>query len=160
MRMPLGLGKSEKRREEDGQAVPEDDLEGNEDTAAAAEDEAVDGDPVSESPAAEGQAEQTGEYRPMAFRPAFLDGPASHEGTAVASPTPPNPKGDAFFVSVARQDTTEIRRFDDPSEAQTFLEALLEEGVPQGDVAAFSGRRLTLKVSHRPVVKLSSSQED
>lgn len=156
--MPLGLGKSEKQAEEEGQTVPEDTLGGDKGAAAAVSDDEA----VSESsePAAAGdQAKQGGEYRPMAFRPAFLDETPSSLGAAT-SPAAQRLDCDAIFVSVARQDATEIRRFDDPSEAQSFLEELLEEGVPQEDVTAFSGHRLTLKVSHRPVVKLSGGQED
>src|SRR4030042_105680 len=73
----------------------------------------------------------------------------SGEGAPEAQP----PKGDAFFVSVTKDGGTETHRFDGPSQAQTFVEQLLEEGVPQEEVTAFSGRRMAVRGSHRPIVK-------
>ncbi len=92
----------------------------------------------------------------MAFRPTFLDSDAPGERAPAAQP----PKGDAFFVSVTRDGGTETHRFDGPSQAQTFVEQLLEEDVPQEEVTAFSGRRMALKVSRRPIVKLVTGQDD
>ena len=92
----------------------------------------------------------------MAFRPTFLDSDAPGERAPAAQP----PKGDAFFVSVIRDGGTETHHFDGPSQAQTFVEQLLEEGVPQEEVTAFSGRRMALRVSRRPIVKLVTGQGD
>ncbi len=92
----------------------------------------------------------------MAFRPTFLDSDAPGERAPAAQP----PKGDAFFVSVTKDGGTETHRFDGPSQAQTFVQQLLEEGVPQEEVTAFSGRRMALRVTRRPIVKLVTSQDD
>lgn len=151
--MPFGLGKSEKRPEDEGEAVREEALEGSEAAPAADADS-----PLVDSPAAGGQGEASTSSRSMSFRPAYLDEAPSREGTATSQATPA-PEGDAFFVSVTRQHTTETHRFDNPAEAQTFLEKLLEEGVPKEEVSAFSGRKLAFKVSHRPIVKLSGARD-
>ncbi len=92
----------------------------------------------------------------MAFRPTFLDSDAPSERAPAAQP----PKSDAFFVSVTKDGGTETHHFNGPSQAQTFVEQLLEEGVPQEEVTAFSGRRIALRVSRRPIVKLVTSQDD
>ena len=92
----------------------------------------------------------------MAFRPTFLDSDAPGERAPAAQP----PKGDAFFVSVTRDGGTETHRFDGPSQAQTFVEQLLEEGVPQEEVTAFSGHRMALRVTRQPIVKLITGQDD
>jgi hypothetical protein len=92
----------------------------------------------------------------MAFRPTFLDSDTPGERAQAAPP----PKGDAFFVSVTRDGGTETHRFDDPSQTQTFVEQLLEEGVPQEEVTAFSGHRMALRVTRRPIVKLVTGQDD
>jgi hypothetical protein len=92
----------------------------------------------------------------MAFRPTFLNSDAPNEPTPAAQP----PKGDVFFVSVSKDGGTETHRFDRSSQAQTFVEELLEEGVAQEQVAAFSGHRVALRVTNRPVVKLVTSQDN
>jgi hypothetical protein len=159
--MGFGLGKSEKRLEDEGEAALEETLEGSDDVPAPdSEHEAESGgSPIADAPAAEAQTKESAAYRPEAFRPSFLEDEAPRDATVAASPPPP-PSGDTFFVSVTRQETTEIRRFDSPAEAQTFVEHLLEEGLPEEEVAAFSGQRLSFKVSHRPVVKLSTTEPD
>ena len=111
-------------------------------------------------PATEDQAQTAQEYRAPRFRPDYLDEDAPRIGTAAKKPARERPEGDTFFVSVSKQDGSETHRFEDPIEAQTFVEQLLEDGVPQEEVTAFSGRKLSLAVSHRPIVKLLSSQED
>ena len=149
--MPFGLAKSEKHPKEDG-----------EDTSSAdAEDEGEGGDPssIADSPAAVDQTEESAPYQPMVFRPAFLDAATSGEGAAAPAPAPP-PEGDVFFVSVTQDGGAEVHRFDGPTEAQAFVAQLLEKGVPQEEVAAFSGRKLSFTVSHRPIVKLVGGQED
>lgn len=156
--MPFRLGKSEKRPE-DEDATVEETLEGSEGTPSA--DDGGDDDRGSAAtavaPAADDQAETGKAYRPPTFRPDYLDEDAPRGGTALAAPLP---EGDAFFVSVTRDGMAEVHRFDHPAEAQSFVEQLLEKDVAEEEVAAFSGRRLSLKVSRRPVVKLSSDQED
>src|SRR3972149_2269249 len=104
-------------------------------------------------PAGNGQTERE-PYKRMSFRPDYLDDTAPHEGapaTAVAE-IRPLPQGDAFFVSVTRDGASEIHRFDSAVEAQAFVEEQLGDGLPQEDVTAFSGRRLGVKGSHRPLV--------
>ena len=133
--MPFGLGKSEKRAEDEGDTVREEVLEGSD---VASDD----------------QGEESAPARSTSFPPAFLG-----EG-ATTPPAQPAPDGDAFFVSVTRQDSAETHRLGSPAEAQALLERLLEEGVPQEAISAFSGRKLTLKVSHRPIVKLSGAREE
>ncbi len=155
--MPFGLGKSEKRPEDEG-AAPEETLGGDEATTSDGPVSGVPDDGSSATagaPAAEHQA-GGGTHVPT-FRRDFPDEAAPPEGEA---PPPPPPEGDTFFVSVTRDDAAEIHRFDDPAEAQAFVEQLLEKDVPENDVAAFSGRRLALKVSRRPIVKLPGDQED
>ncbi len=115
---------------------------------------------TADPPAAEGQAETAKEFRAPRFRPDYLEEDESRKGAAATTPAREPPQGDTFFVSVTKQDGIETHRFEDPIEAQGFVEHLLEEGLPQEEVTAFSGRKLALAVSHRPIVKLLSSQED
>lgn len=99
-------------------------------------------------------SEDTGTGEPAtgdrpAFRPDFLDKNAPSQAPRSQPPSA------VFFVSVAKQGGDEIHRFDDATTTQTFVEQLLEQGVPPEDVTAYAGRRLDFKVSHRPVVSLS-----
>ena len=160
--MAFGLGKSEKRTEDESETVPEETLEGSEDMSAPnSHHQGENGDsPEAGSPAADAQAQESAEYRPEAFRPTFLDKSKPGDSTAASSPPTGQPQGDAFFVSVTRQDTTEIHGFDTSSEAQAFLEKLLDEDVSEEQVAAFSGHRLAFKVSRRPVVTMSTTEAD
>jgi hypothetical protein len=103
-----------------------------------------------EEVAAASDEEET--FRAPEFRPAYMDENRPSE-------TAPAPPGDAFFVTVNGADGAAVHRFDDPAMAQQFVEQLLEEGVPEGDVTAFSARRLALHVRHRPVVTLLTSEE-
>jgi hypothetical protein len=141
--MPLGLGKSDKQPQHEGDPATEEALQGNQ-AAGTADPPNPGGQPEEDAPDA------------MAFRPTFLDSDAPSERAPAAQP----PTGDVFFVSVTKDGNTETHRFDDPSEAQTFVEQLLGEGVPQEDVTAFSGCRVALKVTHRPIVKLVTGQDD
>jgi hypothetical protein len=150
--MPFGLGKSEKMPDHEGDPENEDAMENGQD-ATAVDTEDDDTFPTDDPPAA-GQPQEESPSA-MAFRPSFLDSDDPSERT----PATPPPKGDAFFISVARDDDSEIHYFDGPSQAQMFVEQLLEEGVPEEDVTAFSGHRVSLKVTHRPVVKLVASQD-
>ncbi len=157
--MPFRLGKSEKRPTDDEAAVVEN-LEGSEVTPSGNSDNSVHGGDsaaTATAPAAEDKP-QGGRQRIPTFRRAFLDEAAPDEGAA--PPPPPPPEGDVFFVAVTEDGTAEVHRFDDPAEAQAFIEQLLQKDVPEEEVAAFSGRRLSLMVSHRPVVKLSIDQEE
>ncbi len=141
--MPFSRGKSDKQPEHESDPANEEAPHGRQGAGTA------------DQPHAGGQP-QEGAPDAMAFRPTFLDSDAPGERAPAAQP----PKGDAFFVSVTRDGGTETHRFDGPSQAQTFVEQLLEEGVPQEEVTVFTGRRATLKVTHRPVVKLATSQDD
>jgi len=141
--MPFGLGKSDKQPEHEGHPPTEEALRGSQ-GAGTADSPNPDGQPKEDTPDA------------MAFRPTFLDSDAPSERAPAAQPS----TGDVFFVSVTRDGGIETHRFDDPSEAQAFVEQLLEEGVPQEEVTAFSGRRVSLRVTHRPTVKLVASQDD
>ncbi len=160
--MPFGLGKSEKRMEDEDMA-PKKTAEGSEVAPATGSDNGTregDSPATADPPTTEDQAKTGNEYRAPQFRPDYLDEDAPRKGTAAATPARKTPDGDTFFVSVTKQDGIETHRFEDPLEAQGFVEQLLEEGVPQEEVTAFSGRKLALAVSHRPIVKLLSSQED
>ncbi len=136
--MPFGLRKSEKQPEgkvEEGPSFPD-------------------------SPAIEAQTGENAPQMPITFRPAFLDEDQQGEGVSARAPAAKPPAGDAFFVSVTQDGNSEVHRFDDPSTVQAFVEELLEKGTPEELVTAFSGRKLALRVSRRPVVKLVSSQKD
>jgi hypothetical protein len=150
--MPFGLGKPEKRPGEEIDPAAEETLEGNQ-GAPTADPDGSDPFPVDQPDAGR---QPGGGPDAMAFRPVFLDSETPREQGPAVHP----PKGDAFFVSVTRDSETETHRFDEPSQAQTFVEHLLEEGVPQEEVTAFSGRRMALKVTHRPIVKLSTGQDE
>ncbi len=151
--MPFGLHKSDKQPEYESEPAKEKTLEDRE-SAGTAHAEGS-GPPPTDQPQIGGQPqEETPDA--MAFRPTFLDSDAPSERAPAAQP----PKGDAFFVSVTRDDGIQTHRFDDSSQAQTFVEQLLEKGVPQDEVTAFSGHQVALRVSHRPVVKLATSQDD
>jgi hypothetical protein len=141
--MPFGLGKSDKQPEHEDHPPTEEALRGSQGTGTA-DPPNPGGQPKEDIPDA------------MAFRPAFLDSDTPSERAPAAQP----PTDDIFFVSVTRDGNTETYRFDDPSEAQAFVEQILEEGVPQEEVTAFSGRRVALRVTHRPIVKLVASQDD
>ncbi|MCH7835646.1 MAG: hypothetical protein IH864_02140 [Chloroflexi bacterium] len=156
--MPFRLGKSE-QQPKDEEAAVEENLEGSEVTPTGNSDNSVhDGDSAATAtaPAAEDKP-QGGRQRIPTFRRAFLDEAVPDERAAT---TTPPPEGDAFFVAVTEDGMAEVHRFDDPAEAQAFIEQLLQKDVPEEEVAAFSGRRLSLMVSHRPVVKLSIDQEE
>jgi len=155
--MPFGSSKS--ARPEDEDAVQQDTPDGNAEESANADEGAVAGDAQS-APAGNGQTEGA-PYKRMSFRPDYLDDTAPHKGaaaTAVAE-VRPLPQGDAFFVSVTRDGVSDLHRFDSATEAQAFVEEQLGDGVQQGDVTAFSGRRLAFNVSHRPIVKLLTQEE-
>ncbi len=111
-------------------------------------------------PATEDQEKTGNEFRAPNLRPDYLDEDEPRKGAAATTPAKERPEGDTFFVSVTKQDGSETHRFEDPIEAQGFVEQLLEDGLPQEEVTAFSGRKLALAVSRRPIVKLLSSQED
>lgn len=158
--MPFGLGKSETRPEEDDVGKDEP-FEGSEDTPVSSDDNGaeVDGSAVAEAIETDVQTEAGNSHRPV-FRPDYLDEDVARVDAAVAAPTRKLPEGDTFFVSVMKQDGSEIHRFDDVAEVQGFIEGLLGEGVPEDEVAAYRGSKLALEVAHRPVVKLLSDQED
>ena len=160
--MPFGLSKSEKQSGDASDPAVDKSMEGSEDVATDKRAEEIkDGDTsLNDSPAAGDKAEEDAPYRRMKFRPTFLDEDGSREEKAAPPPATPPPTGDVFFVSVSRQDRTDIHHFGDADAVQTFVEGLLDEGVPQEEVIAFSGHKLALRVSHRPVVKLLSGQED
>lgn len=150
--MPFGLGKPEKRPGEEIDPAADETLEGNRGAPTADPDGS--GPFPMDQPDAGRQPE--GAPDAMAFRPVFLDSGTPREQGPAAHP----PRGDAFFVSVTRDGSTETHRFDEPSQAQTFVEQILGEGVPQEEVTAFSGRLMALKVSHRPIVKLVTGQDE
>ena len=154
--MPFSLRKSEKQPEDEDATLEENG--GSDGTPSADNNSGVDGgSPVAAAaPAVEDPAGDGAQRHLPTFRPAFLDDTAPDQA---AVPAMPPPKGDAFFVSVTKDGAAEIHSFDDPAGVQAFVEQLLEKDVPEEEVAAFSGHRLSLKVSRRPVVKLSSAQE-
>ena len=161
--MPFGLGKSEKRTEDEDMTPKKTAADSEVAPATGSDNGAREGESpaTADPPATEDQAQTAQEYRAPRFRPDYLDDEdAPRIGTAAKKPARERPEGDTFFVSVSKQDGSETHRFEDPIEAQTFVEQLLEDGVPQEEVTAFSGRKLSLAVSHRPIVKLLSSQED
>ena len=157
--MPFGSSKS--TRPEDEDALRQDTSDEDAEKSAEASDGAGGGD-GEETSAPAGNGQTQGEpYKRMSFRPDYLDDTAPHEGaaaTAVAE-VRPLPQGDAFFVSVTRDGVSDLHRFDSATEAQAFVEEQLGDGVQQGDVTAFSGRRLAFNVSHRPIVKLLTQEE-
>ncbi len=143
--------------------TPKKTAEGDEVAPATGSDNgAREGDsPATADPRATEDQPTTGnEYRAPEFRPDYLDEDAPRKVTAATTPAREPPQGDTFFVSVTKQEGIETHRFEDPIKAQGFVEQLLEDGLPQEEVTAFSGRKLALAVSHRPIVKLLSSQED
>jgi len=150
--MPLGLNKSDKQPQHESDPAGEEVLDTSEDTGSA-DSEGSDPSPTDQSEPS-GQPHGDG-HEAMAFRPAFLNSDMPGESAPAAQP----PRGDAFFISVSRDERVETHRFDGPSQAQTFVEQLLEEGVPEDGVTAFSGHRVTLRVTNRPVVKLVAAQD-
>ena len=160
--MPFGLGKSEKRTEDEDMA-PQDTAEGSEAAPTTGSDNGA-GEGASPTtsgpPATEDQAKTGKEFRAPEFRPDYLDEDAPSGSAAAKTPARKPPEGDTFFVSVTKQNGIETHRFDDPFATQAFVEQLLEDGVPQEEVTAFSGRKLALAVSHRPIVKLVGSKGD
>lgn len=158
--MAFGLSKSEKRSAGEEEAARAETPEAGEDAVSTeALEEGVEEDVAAdEAPSAEG-SDGDGAYQPMSFRPAFLDD-ETPQAAGKGAAAPPAPDGDAFFVSVSRGGQTELHRFDNPREAQGFVEEMLAAGIPQDEVTAFSGRRLALMVSHRPVVKLLGGEKE
>jgi hypothetical protein len=160
--MAFGLGKSEKRTEAEDTALKETD-EGGEVAPSSGSDNGTgkgDSSATADTPATEDQTEEETPQRATVFRHDYLDEEAAREGAAAATPTMPLPHADVFFVSVTKKDGSETHRFADPVEAQTFVEQLLEEGVAREEVTAFSGRKLALEVTHRPIVKLLGGQQE
>ena len=149
--MAFGLTKSGKdtKEEEPGTA-------GKKGAAAPAKNGGATADSPMEDPPSNGDQERDSSR--MSFRPDFLDSEAPEQAaaTATAAPAAPRPRGDVFFVSVAKDGGAEVHRFEDPTETQTFVEQLLEQGVPPEEVTAYSGFKLDFKVRHRPVVRLIS----
>ncbi len=159
--MPFGLGKSEKRTEDEDMAPKRtaEDSEVAPTTGSGNGAREGDSPATADPPATEDQAKTGKEYRAPTFRPDYLDEDEPRKGAAATTPAREPLDGDTFFVSVTKQNGSETHRFEDPIEAQTFVEQLLEDGVPQEEVTAFSGHKLALAVSRRPIVKLLSSQE-
>jgi hypothetical protein len=151
--MPFGIHKPDKQPENESDPAKEKAVEDRQD--ADTTDTEGSGSLPADQPRTDDQSQEESPGA-MAFRPTFLDSDAPSERAPVAQ----QPKVDAFFVSVTKDDSVETHRFDGPSQVQTFIEQLLEEGVPQEEMAAFSGHRIALKVTHRPVVKLAVSQDD
>ena len=151
--MPFGRGKSDKQPEHESDPAKEETLERSQGAGTA--DPESSGPFPADQPHAGGQPQEEAP-NVMAFRPTFLDSDTPSERPPGAQP----PRGDAFFVSVTRDGGIETHRFDGPSQAQAFVERLLEEGVPQEEVTAFSGHRVALRVTHQPIVKLVTSQDD
>lgn len=159
--MPFGLSKPDKLPEHESDPANEEAQERSQDASTV--------DPESSGPFPADQREPSGQPQrkvseAMSFRPAFLDSdaPSDSDVPSERAPAahPPPPKSDAFFVSVNRDSGIETHRFDGPTQAQTFVEQLLEEGVPQEEVTTFSGRRVALRVTHKPIVKLVTSEDD
>lgn len=148
--MPFGLTKSGKdtKEEEPGTAA------GRKGAEAPSKNDGATADSPMEDPPNNGDQER--DPSRMSFRPDFLDTEAPEQATATAAPPTPRPRGDVFFVSVAKDGGAEVHRFEDPTETQTFVEQLLEQGVPPEEVTAYSGFKLDFKVRHRPVVRLIS----
>ena len=146
--MPFSLAKSDKHSK-DEKETPKDADKKIKDADAAGID----------PPATDDQAEEETPQRAPVFRPTFLDEETPGPRAAATETATPPPEGDIFFVSVTRDGGAETHRFGNATEVQTFVEELLEADVPQEDVTAFSGRRLALKIRHRPVVKLFANQE-
>ena len=160
--MPFRIGKSEKRTEDEDMALKET-AEGDEVAPSSGSDNGArkgDSSATEDPPVTEDQAETGKAYGTPKFRHDYLDEDAAREGAAAATPTRPQPHADVFFISVTKKDGSETHIFADPVEAQTFVEQLLEEGVAREEVTAFSGRKLALEVTHRPIVKLLGSQQD
>ena len=155
--MPFSL--SEPTRPEDEEAVQQETVGGDDEESANAGEGAGDGDAQETSAPANNGQTGAEPYKRMSFRPDFLDDAAPGEGATTATAVRPLPQGDAFFVSVTRDGSPELHRFDSAVEAQAFVEEQLGDGVPQEDVTAFSGRRLAFNVSHRPIVKLFTQEE-
>ncbi len=157
--MPFGLGKTEKSTETEDTALKED---GEVAPSTGSDNGAGKGDSSTtvDTPATKDQAEEETPQRAPVFRRDYLDEEAAREGAAAATPTRPPPHADVFFVSVTKKDGSETHRFADPIEAQAFVEQLLEEGVAREELTAFSGHKLALEVTHRPVVKLLGGQQD
>ena len=154
--MAFGLGKSEKRTENDDMS-PQETAEGSEVAPTTGSDNGAreDASPATAGPpTTEGQKKMGNEYRAPDLRPDYLDDDAPRKGAAAKTRASQPPGGDTFFVSVNKKDGSETHRFEDPAAAQTFVEQLLEDGVPQEEVTAFSGRKLALAVTQRPIVKL------
>ena len=159
--MPFGLGKSEKHME-DEEMAPKKAAEGSEVAPTTRSDNGREGaPPVTAGPhATKDQAKRDNVFRPPELRPDYIDEDASRESAAATKLARKPPVGATFFVSVTKGDGIETHRFEDPIEVQTFVEQLLEDGVPQEEVTAFSGHKLALAVSHRPIVKLVASKGD
>src|SRR3989304_7127261 len=122
---------STKQARPEGQCAPRQDAsDGNVEESANTDDGAGGGN-AQETSAPAGNGQRAGEpYKRMSFRPDYLDDTAPHEGapaTAVAD-VRPLPQGDAFFVSVTRDGTSEVHRFDSAAEAQAFVEEQLRHG--------------------------------
>ncbi len=149
--MPFSLTKSDKHSKDEKETPKDADKKIKASTDADAA--------VADAPATDDEAEEETPRRAPVFRPTFLDEETPGPDTAATETATPPPEGDTFFVSVTRDGGAETHRFDNATEVQAFVEELLEADVPQEDVTAFSGRRLALKVRHRPVVKLFADQE-
>ncbi|KKL18098.1 hypothetical protein LCGC14_2478940, partial [marine sediment metagenome] len=102
--MPFGLGKSEKRMEDEDMASKKT-AEGSEVAPATESDNgAREGDsPVTtDPPTTEDQAKTDKEYRAPTFRPDYLDEDTPRKGTATTTPAGEPLEGDTFFVSVTK----------------------------------------------------------
>ena len=160
--MPFGLGKSEKRTEDEDMAPKETAKDSEVAPTTGSGNGAREGasPATAGTPATKNQANTGKQFRAPDLRPDYLDEDAPRESTVARTPAREPPGGDTFFVSVTKQNGSETHRFENPVEAQSFVEQLLEDGVPQEEVTVFSGRKLALSVSHRPIVKLVSSKGD
>ena len=84
--------------------------------------------------------------------------PAAAQSSQQAKPKTPT----KLIVVVAHEgkdDWAKARVFDNPGEAATLVEMLVEGGLAPEQVSVFSATQMVVNVAYRPVVKLKASRK-
>ena len=95
-------------------------------------------------------------------RPVFLQGngdgrdPKREERPEPPAPAPFSGRGPVFVVvSETEHEAGSVTQFADAADARAHIELLVESGTTEADIAVYSGERVALQVTRRPLVTLT-----
>ena len=132
-----------------------------EEAAEEPADATEDGSAFLEDPLAAPSPEPPVTETPRA-RPIFLQGngdgrdPKREERPEPPAPAPFSGRGPVFVVvSETEHEAGSVTQFADAADARAHIELLLESGTTEADIAVYSGERVALQVTRRPLVTLT-----